>query len=532
MPLAIVLAAIAAIAYVIVAPPAADLAAASYRAEVFSHAGFALWDDGWYGGHALLGYSVLAPALSAIVGVRALLALSTVLAAGLFAAIAEEAFARPAAIAASALFALSLGGELLSGRVPYELGVAIALASLLALQRGHTALALLGAFLTSLASPIAGAFLALVGVTLAVSDRLAARRGHSFPEASPWRGVMLAASALAPVAALGVAFPEGGYEPFAAGAFWPALAGVALIAAAMPRRWRVLKVGATLYALALALSFAVHTPVGGNAARLGALLAGPLVAGVLWGRRPALLALALPALLYWQLATPVSDLAKVAGDPSVSASYYAPLRAELERLTGGAPTRVEVPMTGAHSESALLTGGGDAAGARGLSLARGWERQLDTRYASLFYEPRLSASAYRAWLHENAVAFVALPDVRLDESALEEAALVRRGVPYLQEVWRSRHWRLFAVRDAAPLATPPARLAALGTESFVLAAPAAGSYEVRVRFSPYWALATGHGCVREAPGGWTSIEASYAERVRVRIAFSLVRVFDHGARCR
>jgi hypothetical protein len=43
------------------------------------------------------------------------------------------------------------------------------------------------------------------------------------------------------------------------------------------------------------------------------------------------------------------------------------------------------------------------------------------------------------------VAYVALPDVRLDYSALGEGALVARGAPYLHEVWRSAHWRLFRV---------------------------------------------------------------------------------------
>ena len=56
---------------------------------------------------------------------------------------------------------------------------------------------------------------------------------------------------------------------------------------------------------------------------------------------------------------------------------------------------------------------------------------------------------------------------------------------------------------------------------------------VRVRFTPYWALAGGHGCVREAPGGWTERAAS-ARRAACTSAidFSLARVFDHGPRCR
>ena len=55
---------------------------------------------------------------------------------------------------------------------------------------------------------------------------------------------------------------------------------------------------------------------------------------------------------------------------------------------------------------------------------------------------------------------------------------------------------------------------------------------VRVRFTPYWALARGHGCVARAPGGWTAVRDAAAGDVRVAIEFSLARVFDHGPRCR
>jgi hypothetical protein len=513
---AVAVAAVGAIAYLIAAPPAADLAAATYRAGLFSRVGFSLWDNAWYGGHSLLGYSLLSPALGALLGVRVLLALSVVLAAWFFAAIVQDVFARGAAIAAATVFALGLVGEMLAGRVTYALGLAIALGALLALQRRHAALALPLAAASSLASPLAGAFLALAGIAIALACGRARRRG----------AIALAASALAPIALFALAFPEGGSEPFAASSFWPALAAVIVFGLVLPRGWRALRIGVALYAVALIAAFAVQTPVGGNAVRLGALLAAPLLVGVLWGRRVLLLAVLAPVLLYWQLETPVGDLVKVLGDPSVNASYYRPLRAELEQLTAGAPTRVEIPMTGAHWESQLLAGG-----AGGLSLARGWERQLDTRYAALFYDPHLSAAGYHGWLQQNAVAYVALPDVRLDESAQQEAALITRGLPYLREVWRSRRWRLFAVSGARPLATPPARLAALGTQGFTLDAPSPGAYEVRVRFTPYWSLIGGHGCVLEAPGGFTEVRAAAAGSVRVGIAFTLARIFDHAARC-
>jgi len=36
---------------------------------VFSTAGFSIWDNGWYGGHYLLGYSLIFPPLRSLLGV-------------------------------------------------------------------------------------------------------------------------------------------------------------------------------------------------------------------------------------------------------------------------------------------------------------------------------------------------------------------------------------------------------------------------------------------------------------------------------
>ncbi len=447
-----------ALAYLLWMPPAADLAAAAYRSDLFARVGFALRDNGWYAahGHYLPGYSLLSPALGALLGVRVLLALSALTTGVLFGLLAERAFGLASGRVAAVVFAFGFAVELLSGRVAYDLGFAIGLAAVLALTRGRFALTLALAVLTSLASPVAGAFLALAFLAHAIAGRApprltgGGRIGRAVPApAGRTRAFALVAGAVAPVLALSLAFPEGGYEPFAPSAFWPALAGVLLIALLLPqgpltpRAHDVLRIGAALYALALIGSFALTTPVGGNAARLGPTLAAPLLAGALWRDRRAILCLIAPLLLYWQLNTPIGDLSLVAGEKSVSASYYAPLRSELRRLLAdrprGVPTIVEVPLTATHWEAALL------AGHDRVSLARGWERQLDTRYAALFYRPRLTATAYRGWLRENRVAYVALPDARLDYAGRAEGALVTSGAPYLREVWRSRHWRLYRV---------------------------------------------------------------------------------------
>src|SRR5205807_8131986 len=131
----------------------------------------------------------------------------------------------------------------------------------------------------------------------------------------------------------------------------------------------------------------------------------------------------------------------------------------------------------------------------------------------------------------------------LDYSARDEARVLRgsssgvaAGTPggappaYLREVWRGRHWRLFEVRDASPLVSAPALVTQLDSGSFSVRAPAAGAYTVRVHFTPYWALAGGHGCVSRAPGDWTTVQPRGAGTVRVVINFSLGRVFSHGPR--
>ena len=146
--------------YLILAPRSADLAAATYRSELFGRAGFTVWDNGWYGGHHLPAYSVLGPALGWLIGPRPLAAVSMTIAAALFAALIEGRFPARATRIAAVWFALGAGIGLLASRVPFDLGLALGLGALLAAQRNRRALALALAVLCALASPVAAAFLA------------------------------------------------------------------------------------------------------------------------------------------------------------------------------------------------------------------------------------------------------------------------------------------------------------------------------------------------------------------------------------
>jgi hypothetical protein len=60
-------------------PHVRDLAAQTFRTELFERGGFSIWNGSWYGGHYTLTYSVLLPPAAALVGARTVGALSVVL---------------------------------------------------------------------------------------------------------------------------------------------------------------------------------------------------------------------------------------------------------------------------------------------------------------------------------------------------------------------------------------------------------------------------------------------------------------------
>jgi hypothetical protein len=498
------LAALLAAVYLVVAPPSADLAAQAYRSGL----GLVLWDGSWYGGHHVPAYSILFPPLAALLGPRLVGALSAVAAAWLFERLVDG---YEGARVASLWFAIATTTTLVTGRLTFALGVAVGLATLVVARerRGWIAPCAL-ALATSLASPVAAAF-----VALAAGAWWVARRG--------WRPAAVGLAALVPVAALTIAFPEGGTFPFVPSSFWPSLAVVVALALAVPRDARVVRAGVALYALAMIGSFAISSPMGGNVVRLGALFAGPVLAALLWRRnRLALALLALP-LVYWQWVAPVDDWARAASDPSIHQRYYAGLLGFLQSREGG-PFRVEIPFTDNHWESRWV--------APRVPLARGWERQVDRKVNPLFYDNRpLSAARYRIWLDNNAVRYVALPDAALDYSAAHEAALVRSKPRYLREVWSDRHWRVFAVSDPRPLASGAGRATRLAPEAVTLKARRAGNIDVRVRFTSYWRVAVGRGCVQPGENGWTQVKAYGAGTIVLKPAFSLERVGADGPRC-
>jgi hypothetical protein len=522
--------------WLLVYPHTPDLAAQVYRVDLFNRLGFTVWDERWYAGHDLPAYSLLFPALGSLLGLRLLAVLAALGSSVLFARISFAAFG-PGARWGAAWFAVGAVADVWLGRLTFALGVTFALAAVLALMHARPLLAALLALLCAAASPVAALLLALAGLTRSLEHRSAREL------------LMLGGPGAVVVVALALLFGEGGFEPFPFLSFL-ATAGVTLaFLAALSPRERLLRIGGAVYLLLCLVLLLVHTPVGSNVERYGVLLAGPLLlcaalgrrrveepggatpegatptagAGGLGGTRGVLLtALALCAAAVWVAWGPVRETEAVWDNESTSAAYYAPVERFLEGLPGG-PVRVEVPLTRSHWEAALL--------APSVSLARGWEKQLDGRYDEVLLRHGLTASAYLQWLRQEAVTFVALPDTPLDPSSGQEGRLIRGGLSYLKIVFQSAHWRIYRVLGATPLLSGPGRLTVLSSDSFSLDASSAGNMFVRVHFSRYLTVAAGAACVAEAPGGFTRVSARAAGSVTVSARFTLSRALGGPNSC-
>jgi hypothetical protein len=515
IPAGLLLAVALVLAWLLVAPSSPDLAAQAYRTRLFEEVGFTLWDNNWYGGHHLPGYSLLYPWAALLLGMRLVGGLAVLASVWAFERVALNVYGARARWAAPC-FALAAAGDLWIGRLTFALGVAFALLAVLALLRGRVPLAAGLALLCAASSPVAGLLLAFAGVT----HMLCERRLRS--------GAALVGPALAVVLPLQALFPEGGWEPFAASSVLATLAVTLAFVYALPREERLLRVGGLLYAPVTLLSL-IHTPMGSNVERYAVLFAAPMLlcgcsrSGWSAPRRPlALVVVSLCGILVWTMWGPIRQTAQVLGDPSTNPSFYRPLLRFLANHVRE-PVRIEVPFTSSHWDAALL--------APYVPLARGWERQLDKRFNTSIEADPLSPSVYHEWLQRNAISYVALPDVRLDGSSLGERVLIRRGVPYLREVLHTTRWRVFAVLGSTPLASSPGWLVQLGHDSFTLRFSRAGTSLVRVRYTRYWTLLDGAGCVRPGTDGWTAVSAPRAGVVRVAARFSLERALGLGGAC-
>ena len=506
------------LAYLVLEPRPGDLAVHVFRSELFGREGFTVWNGQWYGGHHTPAYSVLAAPLSWLVGPRLLLVGSCVACAALFERLVRGHFGAERARLGALWLGLGTVTLLATSRIPFALGTAFGLAAALALQRGRPRLAIALAFLSPLASPVAGLFTAMGGLAYAWGERGRRRVGLAF-----------AAAAFLPPVLLSVAFPEGGWAPFPFTAYLPIPVFCCACVILLPREERTLRAGALLYAIGATMAVAYETPVGGTASRLGMLFGGPLLVCAAHDRlRPAsprLLAVAVVGfglLAYWQWTSAIRDIDKALSDPAAESSYFEPLRQFLATLPD--QRRIEIPFTSSRWENAVI--------APVFPLARGWERQLDTRLNPIFYKGQLNALTYASWLSDNAVRYVALASAKPDKSSYRERALIEKGLPYLRLRWKSDDWRVYEVLLPGPLviSQKDARIVLdqFQSDELLLDVKRPGEAIVKVRWTPYWFAS--HACV-EPYGDWTKVITKQVGFVHMSTRFAPERLISRGRRC-
>jgi hypothetical protein len=488
--------------YLIWAPPSADLAAQTFRADLFDVHHLEVWTNAWYAGVHIPGYSLLFPPLASVFGIRVVGAVAAVAATWLFAALVRPHYGDRARVAIW-LFGLGSATNLFTGRLTFALGVAFGMGALLAIDRRHPWWGAVLAALAACASPVAGLFAAFAGGVLCLTGR-------------PRDGLILGVSSLTVTLAMAMAFPTFGVEPFLANTFTLISLATLILIVLLPADEHRLRVGAACYLVMCAALFAIDTAVGGNVTRLGALMAAPLFALGAWGRRPAwVVGLALLPLLYWQWIAPVRDLADAVGEPSVEAAYYDPLLDEIERRAPDEPFRVQVPPTRNRWESVYV-------GER-FPIARGWLRQTEANDFDLFQDDNLAAASYREWLDHRGVAFVAVATgAEPDYLSEDEIDLIHDGLPYLDEVWSNDDWELYEVADPVPIGPAPFEMT---DDGFTLRADRPGDVLVAVRFTPYYSVLAGDACVSERQD-FTMVEAHAAGTIEVDAEFTLGGLFD------
>ncbi len=501
-----VLAAGAAAVTHVVGPPPVDAPAHAFQTLAFARHGFALWDNYWYAGYyQYVLYSVLYYPVAFVGGIFPVAVVSVALSAWAFASATGCRWGLLARWPSLAFAVTVPVVVMVSGMFPFIAGVAVAGLVVVLLQRRRRIAGALAIMVVPAFSPLAFLLLLVVlAASLAASPepRVALRRNS-------W-AVGAVAAALAVATALKLVFAQSGYYPFSLVDLGTALgiSGVGLVITRARVRRDFLSALFVVYALVNVALFVVPSPVGSNATRLYSIAALPLLWLAARVRTPPLAWRRLIGVLVVVFAIQVEPVVVSAyhsyqESAAAAAAFWRPALSFL-RVHRDAGHRVEVVATADHWEAYYLA-------QAGVSLARGWYRQADFPENQLLYQSTVSPPAYRAWLRALGVKYVLLPDVPLDYSSQAEASLIRSGRSGLSLVGTASHWRFYRLPDSVGIvsgsqSTPRRVHVTAGAVSFL--APEAGSYRIRIRYSPYWRPGGQLACVSQTPDGMMRLVAS------------------------
>ncbi|MGW4594462.1 MFS transporter [Streptomyces sp. NPDC004457] len=508
-----------------------DLAAQDAWAEFVGRHPDSAYNLAWYGGMHPVSYSVVSPYLMSVLGVRTTMMIAGTVSAGLLTLvlIRSRAVRNPLWASLAGVFAFLCNA--ISGRVTFGLGTVFALGSVAAVfcwpyrwRFKRWAKALVAAPLAALAtmaSPVAGLFVGLVAVALFLQKR---RPGA-------W------ALGLAPAAVVAVSawlFPFSGTQPMGFGSVIMPLSYGLLCLFLVPKEWVTVRLTAAVYSVAVVLVWLISSQIGSNISRLPMLFAGAtLIAALPYtvpkSRKWYVTVLAFLGFAGWIGFKSVDDILHTT--PAASwARELAPLVNELQKA-GAEKGRVEVVPARSHREASAL--------APYVNLARGWNRQADMERNPLFYDDTLNSANYHEWLQRWAVHYVVLPKDNPDGDGGErERQLLRRGMPYLKQVWGDANWQLFKVTDPAPLAEPNAVVDRAEQGEMTLRVSKAGRILIRIPYSPWLSIVDEHGksqpyekakaCLMATPEDvdgdkWTTLVAPKPGTYRLAAPYQLPR---------
>jgi hypothetical protein len=505
-----------ALVFILFLPAGEDAAAHLYQTQRWKDWGWQFWDNFWYAGrYSQINYSLVYYPLAAILGTATVVTASV---AGAAAAFSRIIHARWPAVATwpSAAFALLAPLPVLTGTYPFLLGLALSLASLVALQAGRRTLTVALAALVAVAHLLALLLLvtALIGIALATPRWW---RGHGIRTLAFGLAAVVGAAAL-----LWRAFSTpGGEYPFDVPDLIVVLAFC--IAGALLTRGRpdlrVLLGIFGVYALLAVSAFVISSPIGANVGRLLLFMGAPLLLVPLAARgfRPRGMTVALLAgALMWQTFPAVTGLRAANSVRSGKEEFWYPIEAFLA-AHGDPNHRIEVVATDYHWEAFFLA-------RRGVPLTRGWYRQDDFPANQDLYG-ELTATKYHTWLRRLGVRYVFLPDDRLDYSAREEASLLRDS-SVLPLVARVGDWSVYEVPNATPIATPRSliEIRNIDAREVTFEVKRAGNYRIRLRYTPYWRVTRGDACAAPTEPWATELRVAQAGTVTLRFDVGVGKV--------
>jgi hypothetical protein len=477
-------------------PRGGDLAAHLYRTSLVQH-GILIWDNLWFAGQfPLSSYSLLYYPIAAVAGNTVLGVAGVVLAAAIFASIALREWKLAGRWPARA-FAVLVAGQVFTAAYPYDLGLAMLLATVWSVQRRRVWLGACTTFLTLGFSPLAFIFLALALAAFSLRRRRIGRQTVVLG------GAVGLAAALQLIVL--VVFPSPGIVyPYGT---WRLLVGLAVsglgVALSMRGRggWPLASIF-LVWAAASVVAYLIPSPIGHNLVRADVFVVSlMLAAAALADFRPRMLAaIAVGAAAAANIGPYLAMIPNRSSSAGASVAFWKPVIEYLHRRS--APDfRVEVVPTANHWEAYYLP-------RAGIALARGWYRQLDIADDGVLYAPSLTAVQYRGWLRQHAVRFVVLPRLPLEAiDAQREATLLQSRRSGLRVVFQTRQATIYALPRPTPLLTGPGGAAVTFLQSSRIGGyvDTPGTYFLRVRYDPYWLVQRGSVCPSPGPSRMTRL---------------------------